>query len=202
SCTQPELRSRRSRPAQLFSRDGLIACLRKTGPSKSAANQTARSIALRIARRAPSSVAGLAAHTYADYWAELYLAERIGHAGGNREIDDDLIELFSRRFGEDISGHHLLSTTTTRIFTKSAPWICLLLLTPALAIVALIVDSRRRRENVLLAFFLAGLMVPLLSLATEPVPRYLHSVAWLALMWFGILVNSLVPLSVRPLGGR
>jgi hypothetical protein len=198
TCTQPELRSRRARPAQLYWRDGLIECLRKSGSSRDAANRTAHEIALRIARRAPSGVVGLAAHTYADYWADLYPAKPIGDAGGNREVDDDVIELFSRKFGEDISGHHLLSTLTTRIFSKSAPWICLLLLTPALAIIALIVDSRRRREIFLLAFFLAGVMVPVLSLATEPVPRYLHPVAWLALMLFGIVVNSISDL-MRPL---
>ncbi|MBP1595978.1 MAG: hypothetical protein H6Q05_1355 [Acidobacteria bacterium] len=190
-------RSRRNRAGQLFGEDGLIAGLLKVYPAEITANRTAHNAALHIAWRTPLGIAGLAAQSYADYWDDAYLDDRIAVEIGKKEIDAELIDLFARRYGEDITGHHLLSTVTTRYLSGSKAWIRLLLLSPALVMLAFVLDRYHRRETFVLALFLAGITFSFVALATEPVPRYLHSVAWLTLVLYGILLNSVLKLASR-----
>jgi hypothetical protein len=117
---------------------------------------------------------------------------------GQLEADAPLIDKFRDRYNEDISGHQLLRTPVKWLHARAATWYRLVLLTPLLWLVALACCWRRFwRPMLLLGTSVVGLLLVDTMLVTEPVVRYLHSIAWLAVLMMAVIVQGLCGLIAR-----
>jgi hypothetical protein len=173
---------------QAFGSEALVAQLLHSQPSKEDANSLAKRIAFNIAKRDPVGVISLGVNTYLDYWDPTILHQKIRLEEGNMEISGPLIKLFADNFKHDISRHHLMRTQTKDYHAAAAFWYRVLLLTPAVWLLAALVCLRHWREMVVIGIYSLGLLLSYCVLVTEPWIRYLHPLAWLILIPFAVIV--------------
>jgi hypothetical protein len=192
-----DLSDRSARPGQRFRPDGLISRLVETQPDEQAANRLARQIAVNAAMRNPVGVLVLGWQTYLDFWNPNLMAHVIWVDEGQQEADQQMIDTFRSMYGEDISGRQHARTFAKSWHTKAALWYRLVLLTPFVWLVALAVLPRCWRVLLLLGASGIGLLSVDCLLVTEPVVRYLHSVAWVTVLLLGVVVQGM-----RERGGR
>jgi hypothetical protein len=173
---------------QMFGADGLISQLTKAQPNHVQANALAKQIAYHIAARDTRGVIKSGLHAYLDYWNPDLISQRIRIDLGHREMDAPLIEIFSREFGEDISGRHLLATLSKRYYAGATLWYRIVPLAPAIWLLAALMCLRRRAEMALMGLYVFGLLVPACMLINEAWIRYLHPLAWVAVGMFGVIL--------------
>jgi hypothetical protein len=196
------LADRFARPGQRFSPNGLIQRLIEAEQNNGqAANALAKKIALNIGRRDPVGVLELGWRTYLDFWNPPVMAHVLSVDEGQQEADPPLIALFHERYNEDISRHQLLRTFVKSWHAQGASWYRVVLLTPLIWLAALILRPRRWRPMLLVGLSVIGLMLVDTLLVVEPVVRYLHSIAWLTILLFGVIVQALWDI-IAGAGGR
>ena len=113
-----------------------------------------------------------------------------------RELDAHLIEHMQKRYGEDVSGHHLLTTPSKAWHAMAVPWYQVVLLSPLLWIAAMLAAPRLWRPMIFVGLVLASQWAVDTLVATEPVVRYLHPLAWLTLLLVAVLLQWLFVLAV------
>jgi hypothetical protein len=181
------------RTGQLFSPDGVIGNLVRTQPNRIAADALAMRIALNIGRRDPVGVLRLGWETYLDLWNPQTIVEN----ERQRELDAHLIEHMQKRYGEDVSGHHLLTTPSKAWHAMAVPWYQVVLLSPLLWIAAMLAAPRLWRPMIFVGLVLASQWAVDTLVVTDPVVRYLHPLAWLTLLLVAVLLQSLVRRAAR-----
>jgi hypothetical protein len=188
----PKLTDRFERPGQRFSPEGLIGRLIESEHNNEpAANVLARQIAFNIGRRDPLGVLILGWNTYLDFWSPPVMTHVLQVDEGLQEADQSLIELFRTRYGEDISGHQNLRSFAKSWHGQATLWYRLVLVTPLIWLAALILSPRCWRPMLLIGISVMGQMLVDTMLVTEPVVRYLHSLAWLTVLLCGIILQRL-----------
>jgi hypothetical protein len=177
---------------QRFGSQGLIMNIIRTQPSYEEANQLAKIIALNIAKRDPIGVLGLGVRAYFDYWDRELMTLRIRIDLGHREMERMFIDFFQNRFNENISGHHLVKTFTKAYYAGGILWYRILLIAPALSVLAFFTCRSRRRELSLMAIYAFGIVATYCILVPEPWVRYLHGMAWITIVLLGVLACCLM----------
>jgi hypothetical protein len=186
------LADRFARPGHRFSPDGLIARLIESQQNDDrAANALAKRITVHAALRDPVGVLLLGWHTYLDFWDQQVMTRVLQVDEGLFEADTPMIELFRSRYHEDISGRHLDPTFVKWWHGRAMIWYRVVLLTPLVWLAALILRPRCWRAILLLGLSATGLLLVDTLLVTEPVVRYLHSIAWLTILFCGAIVEGL-----------
>jgi hypothetical protein len=109
---------------------------------------------------------------------------------GQQEADQQMIDTFRSMYGEDISGRHLAWTFAKWWHGEAALWYRFVLLTPIVWLAALAVRPRCWRVLLLLGASGIGLLLVDCLLVTEPVVRYLHSVAWVTVLLSGVVAQA------------
>jgi hypothetical protein len=197
-----DLANRFQRPGQRFLPNGLIGRLIESERNNDrAANALARQIAMNIVRRDPLGVLALGWRTYLDFWDPDVMARVVWVDEGQQEADQVLIDKFRDRYGEDIAGHQLTRTWVKAWHARAMLWYRFVLLAPLVWLAAFVLRPRCWRPMLLLGVSTVGLLAIDTMLVTEPVVRYLHSIAWLTVLLCGVIVQGLRDLLAR-LHGR
>ncbi len=181
------IRDRFARPGQRFVSDGLIEQIIRSRPDEQSANDFARQTALNILRRDPVGVIKLGWRTYRDFWIPRVNANELKVEEGLKELDQPLIDLFRSQFKEDLAGHHLLVTPTKVWHAAATPWYLFLLLAPAVWLLTLVAHLSYWREMLFLGICTLAILATDCLVVTEPVVRYLHSIAWLTILFLALL---------------
>lgn len=184
-----DLRDPRLRNDQLFSPGGLVHRLKELLPDEIKAEAAARIAAFNALRRDPMGVAGLGMRTFLDFFDVNYLGKMIAEDLAFHQEDEysNFREVFKERLSMVFAESQPM-TWLRRYYLAAVPWYWALLLTPLVGLWA-IFRAPLNRKGALFLLFLAGLL-PLGSatfLAVQPVVRYLHPVAWVALALWGSL---------------
>ncbi len=189
------------RPGQLYTSGQLISDLVDSEHGdRQAANTLARTIAFNILRRDPLGVLALGWTTYMEFWDPNVLAHVIHMDEGPQPADQDMIDLFQSRYGENIAPNHEMPTLTKWWHGQGAPWYRFVLLSPLVWLVALMLRPRDWRALLLIGLAVVGLMLVDTLLVVEPVVRYLHSLAWLTVLLCGVILQGVIDLAARIAG--
>jgi hypothetical protein len=190
-----DLANRFTRPGQRFSPDGLIGRLIESQHNNERmANALAKQIAINAGRRDPLGVLALGWRTYLDFWNPTVMANVLQVDEGQLEADRPLIDIFRARYNEDISGHQLIQSFVKSWHGRAALWYRFVLLVPLVWLAALVFRLRYWRALLLLGVSAIGLLLVDTMLVVEPVVRYLHSIAWLTILFCGVIVQGLYDL--------
>jgi hypothetical protein len=184
------LEDRFKRPNHRFSRGGLIDVLVVTNKTELAANEVAEKISRAIARRDPFGVLDLAWKTYSDFWNPNIMAEGLRIEEGQLEVDQTLIDYFREVYNQDLSGRYKVATVVKRWHTVARPWYLCVLLEPIFAVIAVFLSRSKRREMLLMFLVSLALLTTITIPVTEPVVRYLHSLAWLTVLTLMSILNA------------
>jgi hypothetical protein len=187
-----DLADRFTRPSQRFSPEGLIGRLIQSQQNNErVANVLAKQIAMNIGHRDPLGVLALGWRTYLDFWNPSVMEAVIHVDEGQLEADPPLIEKFRVLYHEDISGHQLTRTLVKSWHASAMLWYRVVLLAPLVWLAALVLRPRCWRASLLLGVSVNGLLLVDTLLVTEPVVRYLHSIAWLTVLFGGVIAQGL-----------
>jgi hypothetical protein len=185
-------RDRRLRNDQLFSPGGLVHRLRELLPEEAEAEAVARGAALGALRRDPWGVLGLGAQTFMDFFELEYLTKMLKEdlALHQEEEYANFKEVFAQRLLlPDEQAQPM--TWTRHYYLLAVPWYWALLLTPLVGIWALLRAPQWERPA--LALLVLASLFSLGSatvMAVQPVVRYLHPLAWLALALWGSFLGG------------
>ena len=189
---------RLTRPGQRFAPAGLVGRLIQVQHDEWSANILAKDISLNAGRRDPLGVLALGWQTYRDFWNPDVIAHVISVDEGQKEVDSWLIDYFRDKYGEDISGRHLVETLVKYWHRQTRIWYLFVLLTPVVGLIGLALNPRYWRPTLLISSAAMGTLLIDCLLVTEPVVRYLHGLAWVTILLCGALaqaVDDLVPSS-------
>jgi hypothetical protein len=178
----PKLSDPRSREAQLWLDDGLVAVLRRASGADT--ERHARHIASAALRDDPIGFVGLAVTTTQDYFVAHETTARMADDLGDRPLSEPMQASLRERLNYDAAHVHEQHRLAARYFEFAGNWLifCLFALLPIALIAALRVGSRRRSAAVLLVFTAAGLVAGQLLFSHIVSFRYLHPFAPLVLV--------------------
>ncbi|MBL8298525.1 MAG: hypothetical protein JNN30_09280 [Rhodanobacteraceae bacterium] len=170
----PPLADPRTREAQLWLDNGLIAVLRRaTGDD---AERQARHIAAAALRDDPLGFIGLALATTRDYFNANETRARMADDLGTRALSLPIQASLRERLNYDASQVHEQRNLIARYFERGGNWliICLFALAPFALVAALRLWRRRRSAALLLALTALGLVAGQLLFSHIVSFRYLH----------------------------
>jgi hypothetical protein len=190
-----DLRDYRQRDMQRWHPHGLIANLKAAYPDHLLANNLALQTAFNALKRDPLGELVLAFHGYADYFhLDRLRTGLVVDRGGDRELPDDLLLVLRKHFDTDGTPLPHLDTLTNRYFFLAWPWYLALLLLPLPALFAVIaVPPPQRPAAFLLLVYVCLHIAIIAAFSISPTVRFLHPVAWLAMIVGGILAARLLP---------
>lgn len=184
----PDLRGK-----QRWWQGGLIANVQAAYPDHLEANRLAAETAWNAVRRDPWGEFCLSWYSFSDYWNLAHL--RLGmltDQGGDRELPADLLSVLHSDFHIEGAGLPHLTTLSNRYFFAAWPWYLALLLLPApLLILIAIVPVPHRPAAILLCVFASLQITIIAACSISPTVRFLHAVAWLAMLTAGIALTRL-----------
>ena len=186
---QLDLKDRANRSFHLFDDGGLILAIEgKLGEGEG--NRAAARTAIRALERSPSGVMKLSLRTFLDYFdLEILRAKILNDLG--LDTDFPYAACYPEKFFLSMNGAWKLITPTKAYYERSIAWYWVLLFSPILALAAIFVQKGRLRAYTAPIFLAASISVAVLSVVgVHPVVRYLHPVAWMALLVSGVLCES------------
>lgn len=192
SPSRRELSDRRNREFHRWIDGGLIDRIQKSVPGLLAADAVSKETAVSAIKRDPVGVARLTLLTYADYFNVPYLKECLIQDRGVHTLKPWLLRMLRNRFRYryDSAPGMEVSSITGAFFMFSWPWYCLLALTPFLALAGWgVCPAGSRRYAFVLLLFTATIVGPIMLVGPHPVARYLHPLAWIALILGGIFAD-------------
>lgn len=178
----PPLADPRSREAQLWLDDGLIAVLRRAAGEDT--ERHARHLASAALRDDPLGFVGLAVATTRDYFVARETAARMADDLGTRALSEPMQAALRERLQYEAAHVHERRNLAARYFEYGGNWLiaCLFALAPLALVAMLRVWPRRRSAAVLLALTGLGLVAGQLLFSHIVSFRYLHPFAPLALI--------------------
>jgi hypothetical protein len=145
-------------------------------------------------KRDPLGELRLAWSGFRDYFNRDYL--RIGmisDRGADRPLPEELIADLRTDYGiADGARLPYISTPTNRYYFAMWPWYLSLLLLPIPAFAAIWMVPRPQRPAAVLLWLFASLQIAVVAaFSIGPTVRFLHAVAWLAMLTAGIALTRL-----------
>jgi hypothetical protein len=141
-------------------------------------------------------VASLSLHTARDFFDEEILVGSLANDLGVDQLED--YRRFVRDYGERFSlpdREYPPWTPTKQLYWSAVRWYWFLVLSPFLALGALlVVRSAHRCPTLLLAVAVWGCLAVATVFSVHPIVRYLHPAAWLTLSLLGILSERFLSL--------
>jgi hypothetical protein len=189
----PPLRDPRTREAQIWAPDGLIA---RVNEATNGNQRVARKLAAYALRDHPFGLFRLAWSTLKDYFDGGVTTARMIGDSGDRPVPEDLLEKMQRCCDYDARGLETRKHPITRYFMASRVWLtaCYFGLLP-LALVMLFVQWRRvKAAALLLAATCAGLVLSMALFSHIVSFRYLHPMPFLVFLCLGA---ALSPVMIR-----
>ncbi len=185
-----DIRDRSLRNHQLFEYGGLVDRIRNALPGPEG-NRAAQATALNALKRDPLGIVVLWLQTMGDYFRPSVLTEKIRDdlAVGQVSWYQRFLEVHGERYS--IPRAETQPWTLTKWYYENAiPWYWLLLLSPALAALALVfARGHAAGTALLLSVSVCGCIYMATALSNYPIVRYLHPVGWLALCLMGPLLE-------------
>ena len=184
----PKLSDPRTREAQIWLPDGLIALVRANAGDQG--NRVARKLATRALHEDPIGFLRLAGNNLLDYFEPSIRQSRLLDEIGTRVPEDEFAARLQERFDYDAKAVAGRMNPMARYFHAMAPWMLFCLFgTPIVALIALYRNWRERRAAaLLLALTALGLFLSHALFAHIPSFRYLHPQPFLLLIAIGAIL--------------
>ncbi len=185
---------RRGGAEHRWGREGMVSRLRQSVPNRLQANHIAKSAAWNAAWRDPAGLARLAWANYRSYWSlRLFRRNAQTDLQLHAPLPSRFLETVSEPFDLEIGAEYSQQLTPTkRLYRGARSWFLLLTLTPLFAFAVLLTVPRWQKRYALLLLVLTTALWTVICLGTvRPTFRYLHPVAWLALLVLGVLLHRL-----------
>lgn len=187
-----DLGDRRHREFHRWIDGGLIHRIQMAVPGLLNADAVSKETAVNAIKRDPVGVARLTLLTYADYFDLPYFKECLVQDRGVHELKPWLLRMLRHRFRYryDAAPGMEVRSVTGSFFMISWPWYCLLALTPFLALAGWgVCPAGKRRYAFVLLLFAVTIVGPIMLVGPHPVARYLHPLAWIALILGGVFAD-------------
>ena len=186
--TDFDLRDPRLRIRQRWSNGGLIVNLRAAYPDHLEANQLAKITAWNAVRRDPLGEARLAFFALSDYFNRDHLRlAMLTDRGSDRELPEDLLTELHDDYHLDGRPLPQLVTLTNQYYFAVWPWFMALVLLPLGSFAVIWLVPRNQRPGAALLWVFASLQIAVIAACSiEPNVRFLHAVAWLAMVTIGL----------------
>jgi hypothetical protein len=190
-----DLKDRTKRSDHRWHEGGLVRSIKKAEPDWLGADRLSKQTAVNALKRDPLGVARLTLFTYADYFNIRYFKECMNRDRGVRELEPGLLNLLRKefRYTYDSTPGLYIRSLTGSLFFRAWPWCCLLALLPVPALFGMFICRRESRRYVfVLLLFSILILAPVALIGPHPVARYLHPLAWLAIIVGGIFADRLI----------
>jgi len=197
------VKDRHTRLAHLWMEGGVVTRLQMIQPDRMKANAIARQAAIHAVLHKPLDFLKLGIQTFSDYLDSTLLRSSMERVLGNRRLSDRFYLLLKKRFEYSWGQSSALDskTLTGRYFLVSGRWFQFLLFMPLWWCFPIFLahDAAQRRKSLLMGLISFTCIGEAIFLAPGPVPRYLHSVAWLFFLAAGIGLNRIVDIFISRL---
>lgn len=183
------LHDRLRRNDQMWEPSGLIHRIEKVAGDFYQADAAERAILRHLVRRDPVGVFRFGLGSYAGYWDFAAMPEALRLDRDAGPFDEEFTEAMARYFNLDVSGYPKPALSKTW-HGWSAPWQVMWLVSPVLLFLAALRAGWEKWREMSLLFFITTVMLAqntMLSVITSY--RYLHPLAFPALLAVGILLN-------------
>jgi hypothetical protein len=196
-----DLKVPRLRDRQRWLEGGLIANVKAAYPDHLEANRLSEITAWNAVKRDPLGELRLAWWGFREYFnRESLRAGMLSDRGADRPLLDELLADLRSDYGiEDGSRLPYIPTPTNRYYFAAWPWYLALLLLPIPAFALIWLVPRPQRPGAGLLWIFASLQIAIVAaFSIGPTVRFLHAVAWLAMLAAGIALTRTLARPVPP----
>lgn len=164
-------------------------------------NTYAKNAAKYLITHDPIGIATIATETYLDYWSVRKVKRALKrHRVLNRDLPESFRATLSNHFDYQAAARQRDDLMTGEYLSNSRAWYKMLVLTPLFILLSPSINSLRRPIPMLLGAMFVIHLVFITSVSTMVSIRYLHPLAWMLILIFGVYFAALRPAFAAKLG--